>query len=122
MTATPPPLFHGTRRGFRKGGLLLPRCSHGGQGTSAPATRTLPDADRFVYVTTSRTLAWVYAWHAVGRGKPRVLTVRPLSDVWGDPEHSPAMEAYRCEAAVVVAVDLEPEMSEADARAGWVTC
>ena len=79
------------------------------------------DAERYVYVTTSRELAWVYAWHARGRGRPRVLTVTPLSDVWHDPEHSPDMEAYRCESAFVTAVDLDPLVSEQDARAGWVT-
>lgn len=120
----PPPLYHGTRAGFRgRGGLLLPRGSHGGTGTSAPVNpgREPPsDSDRYVYVTTSKTLAWVYAWHAPGRGRPKVLTVIPLGNLEPDPEHSPAMEAYRCEAAVVERVDLNPEISEEDARQGWV--
>jgi hypothetical protein len=124
MTALPPPLFHGTRRPFMKGGLLLPRAKLGGApATSAPmkaGRAPNPDAENWVYVTTSLTLAWVYAWHAPGRGRPRVLTVTPLGPVYDDPEHSPDMEAYRTDAAVVAAVDLEPLVSEADARAGWV--
>jgi hypothetical protein len=30
------------------------------------------------------------------------------------------MEAFRCEAATVVSVDLEPAITEAEARAGWI--
>jgi len=123
VSADPPPLYHGTRRPFDKGGLLLPRAAHNGKPTSAPmaAGNTRPAAaDQWVYVTTERALAWVYAWHAAGRGRPRVLTVSPLSDVYYDPEHSRDMAAYRCTAALVLAVSLDPEVSEADARAGWV--
>lgn len=115
--------YHGTRRGFMKGGLLMPRRFHGGAGTQAPlkvGATPLGDADQFVYVTTSKVLAWVYAWEAVGRGRPRVLTVRPLSEVWRDPEHSRDMEAYRCEAATVVDVDFDPMISEAEAKEGWI--
>lgn len=125
MSEEPPPLYHGTRSGFTKGGLLLPRSKHRGKGTTAPLKpgySERADARDFVYVTASVELAWVYAWHSQGRGRPRVLTVRPLSPVWQDPEHSEDMEAYRCEAAFVLAVDFDPSVSEADARAGWVHC
>lgn len=118
------PLYHGTRKGFRgRGGLLMPRTFHGSKGTTAPlkpGAVANSDSERYVYVTTSLDLAWVYAWHAQGRGRPRVLTVRPLSPVWRDPEHSEDMAAYRCEAAVVDAVAVEPLVTESDARAGWV--
>jgi hypothetical protein len=120
MSAT---LYHGTRRPFAKGGLLLPQSKHGGAGTHAPlmAGATSPaDASGYVYVTTSETLAWVYAWCAPGRGKPRVLIVGPCGEVERDPEHSLAMEAFRCEAAAVLAVDLVPKVDEADAREGWI--
>lgn len=124
MNEEPPPLYHGTRVGFRgRGGLLLPRGTHGGKGTTAPlkpGRQSPADAQQYVFVTTSKELAWVYAWHSQGRGRPRVLTVRPLSDVWRDPEHSVDMEAYKCEAAFVLAVDFEPLVTEEDARAGWV--
>lgn len=120
----PPPLYHGTRAGFQKGGLLMPRTFHGStRKTTAPlrpGKEERPDSERFVYVTTSKMLAWVYAWHSTGRGRPRVLTVKPLSEVWYDPEHSREMEAYRCEAAVVEAVDFDPMITEQEAREGWV--
>lgn len=120
----PPPLYHGTRAGFRgRGGLLAPRTFHGGSGTAAPLTpgAVAPtDSRGYVYVTTSPLVAWIYAWHAPGRGRPRVLTVRPLSEPEPDPEHSPTMEAYRCEAAIVESVDLVPAVTEDEARSGWV--
>jgi hypothetical protein len=119
----PPPLYHGTRRGFQRGGLLIPRSAHKGKGTEAPlipGRKSPTDAAAYVYVTTSKIVAWVYAWHAVGRGRPRVLTVQPLSDVWLDPEHGPDMEAHRVTAACVLSVDFDPVVSEEDARTGWV--
>lgn len=118
-----PTLYHGTRKPFSKGGLVMPRTFHGSTGTTAPlkpGASPRPDSERFVYVTPSLMLAWVYAWSATGRGRPRVLTVKPLSDVWADPEHSADMEAYRCEAALVEAVDLVPLVDEQTAVAGWV--
>ncbi len=101
----------------------MPRTFSGSGATTAPTAAghcARPDSERYVYVTTSLELAWVYAWHAPGRARPRVLTVRPLSDVWDDPEHSAEMEAYRCEAARVESVDLVPLVTEAEARTGWV--
>lgn len=116
--------FHGTRAGFGKGGWVFPRTFHQGEGTSAPLQpgRQAPsDAERYVYITTSEDLAWVYAWHAPGRGRPRVLVVEPRSEVADDPEHSPLMQAYRCEVAKVLAVRFTPTVSEKDAREGWAT-
>lgn len=119
----PPPLYHGTRRGFTKRGLLMPRTFHQSkQVTTAPlmpGKQPREDSEQYVYVTTSKILAWAYAWAATGRGRPRVLTVAPLGPVWPDPEHSVDMEAYRCEAAVVVDVDFEPMITETEANAGW---
>lgn len=120
----PPTMYHGTRAGYRgRGGLVLPRSKHGGKGTNAPLkpgrTERADSAD-WVYLTSNKTLAWVYAWHAPGRGRPKVLTVMPLSEVFADPEHSEDMEAFRCEAAHVLAVDLDPEIDEYEAAAGWV--
>ncbi len=56
-----------------------------------------------------------------GRGKPKVLSVVPVGTVTRDPEHSLAMEAYRCESARVVAVSMMPEITEEAARNGWMT-
>ena len=88
--------YHGTRRGFRRGGLLLPRSTHGGPATSAPA------------------------WRAPGRGKPKVLVIEPFGDIERDPEHSLAMDAWRGSWAKVRGVLTEPAVSEDAARAGWL--
>lgn len=114
--------YHGTRRGFTRGGVLLPRSKHGGAGTTAPVNpgmRQPQDASSYVYVTTDVAIAWVYAWHAAGRGKPKVLVVQPIGEVKPDPEHSPAMSAYRCEWARVESVLTEPTITEQQAREGW---
>jgi hypothetical protein len=121
-------VFHGTRAPFRKGGWLFPRSFYKGLKEAArvttapvkPGRQPSPDADKWVYVTTNEALAWVYAWHAPGRGKPRVLIVQPYGPIERDPEHSVDMEAYRCPMAKVLDVDREPTVSEEDARAGWV--
>lgn len=118
-------LYHGTRAGYRgPGGLVLPRATHGGPGTSAPvnAGQAAPaDAGRWVYATESLDLAWVYAWHAPGRGRPKVLVIEPRGTLEPDPEHSPAMTAWRCEWATVSAVLTTPAVTEDEARAGWLT-
>lgn len=121
MTA-PFPLYHGTRQGFSRGGLLLPRAEHGGAGTAAPVNpgRQVPaDASRWVYGTGSLDLAWVYAWHAVGRGRPKVLVLHPHGAPRSDPEHSPAADAWRCEWATVTRVLTDPTVTEQEARDGW---
>ena len=79
------------------------------------------DAGDWVYLTTDIDLAWVYAWHAPGRGAPRVLVVRPIDDsLEPDPEHSAAMTAWRCKAASVTKVLTTPTVTEDEARSGWV--
>lgn len=102
---------------------MLPRSDHGAGGTSAPTSpgRESPEgAGAWTYLTTDLTLAWVYAWHAPGRGKPKVLTVQPHGSIEPDPEHSPHMKAWRCEWAKVESVSVDPVLSEEEARAGWV--
>jgi len=117
--------YHGTRRGCSRGGYVIPRSAHGKEGTSAPVNpgqQQPSDSGDYTYLTTSATLAWVYAWCAPGRGKPKVLTVEPMGNVYRDPEHSPDMEAYRCDGWLrVVNVDTEPIITEQEARDGWVT-
>lgn len=118
-----PILYHGTRRGFTNGGLLLPRATHGGKPTTAPLNPGQlppPDQGEWAYLTTDLDLAWVYAWHSVGRGMPRVVKVTPLSDVERDPEHGLTTPAYRTRAATVCQVLREPTVTEADARNGWI--
>lgn len=114
--------YHGTRRGFTRGGILLPRRFHGGPGTTAPLNpgeTPQEDAADYVYVTTDPLIAWVYAMCASGRARPRVLTVRPIGEVERDPEHSASVPAYRCEAAKVLSVDFNAPITEAEARDGW---
>lgn len=115
--------YHGTRRGFRPGGYLFPRAFHGSIGTTAPLApgQAAPsDSDQWVYVTRSVDLAWVYAFHGTGRGRPKVLVVRPSGGLEPDPEHSAAMDAWRTQSARVLRVLVEPTMTEAEAREGWV--
>lgn len=124
MSATNDVWYHGTRTGFRSGGYLFPRTFHNRSGTTAPLTvgRTQPaSATDWVYVTQSPILAWVYAWHATGSGKPKVLIVEPYGAIEHDPEHSPRMEAWRTEWARVTAVLTEPAITEREARDGWVS-
>lgn len=116
------PLYHGTRRGFTRGGVVMPRTFHRASGTSAPVNsghQPLADSGRWVYVTESIDLAWAYAFAAAGRGKPKVLEVAPRGEFEPDPEHSPAMRAWRCEWASVLRVHTEPTMTEEEALAGW---
>jgi hypothetical protein len=118
-----PVFYHGTRRGFSRGGFLMPKRFHQQQDqTSAPlipGKERARDSDDWVYVTTSPELAWVYAWCAPGRGKPKVLVVEPSGPIERDPEHSPGMEAYRTSMAKVVAVLKDPLVTEQEAREGW---
>lgn len=114
--------YHGTRRGFSRGGYLFPRVFHKGAGTSAgtnPGRASTSDADLWVYLTLSLDLAWAYAYCASGRGRPKVLVVTPFGSVEPDPEHSAAMQAYRCHSARVTAVLTESTMTEDEARQGW---
>ena len=116
-------LYHGTRRGFGPGGYLIPRSQHGQPGTTAPLVpgRVQPsDVADWVYVTEDIDLAWVYAWHAPGRGQPKVLEVEPMGELHDDLEHGLRMRAYRCTMARVRKIHRVPTVTEADARGGWV--
>ncbi len=118
-----PVYYHGTRRGFTRGGYVAPRAFHKGEGTSAPLVegREPPaDSDQYVYCTTHLGLAWAYAWAAAGRGRPKVLTIQPGGHVEPDPEHGEEMAAFRISGFCrVLAVDIEPVMDELEAAAGW---
>lgn len=97
-------LYHGTRRPFRKGGLILPPSLHGnGQANHLP---DYPEAADWVFVTPEFDTAAMFARNASGRGKPRVLEVTPLDPVeedwatlWGESGHM-----FRTKSAVVAAV------------------
>lgn len=104
----PVPLYHGTRKPFQRGGLILPRSQHGGPANHV-ATGTVPfadDAANWVYLTPDLDLAWDYAVEATGRGAPRVCEVA----VWGDllvddsTVNGEDVVQFRCEAASVVRV------------------
>jgi hypothetical protein len=115
--------YHGTRAGFTRGGYLFPRSAHGGPPTTAPLNpgRVQPaDAADYVYITDDPLAAWVYAWHAPGRGTVKVLTVEPCAEVTADVEHGPGMAAFRTTLARVAAVSTVPLVSQRDALTGWV--
>jgi hypothetical protein len=119
-----PVFYHGTRRGFTRGGAVFPRQWHGGAGTSAPINpgqTSLVDAEGYVYLTNDLDLAWAYAWCAPGRGRPKVLILDPMSTPEPDPEHSTRMAAYRCSWARVSKVLTTPTITETEARGGWQT-
>lgn len=93
------PLYHGTRRGFDRGGLLLPGGEVGQDNHGLGRTG-------HVYVTPDLGLAKHYAEHANGKGRPRVVEVAPLgpvevddSTVGGDQQ-----ESYRVDCARVLRV------------------
>lgn len=81
--AGPPPLYHGTRAGFGRGGLVLPVALHGRRPRSG---HTGDDSTAYAYATPDREMAAFYALNdRHGRGRPRVLTVTPLGPVEADP-------------------------------------
>jgi len=95
--------YHGTRRPFGKGGLLLPPSLHRG-----PKANNLPghnDAD-WVFITPYEEVAEGFAFSARGRGLPRVLTVAPLEDVCPDWATYGGDDGfmYRTQSAVVLSV------------------
>lgn len=115
--------FHGTRRGFTRGGLLLPRSQHGKAASTAPlqpGKEAVADAADWVYLTRNVDLAWAYAWAAPGRGRPKVLQVIPHGPLEPDDEHSPQMDAWRCAWAKVANVHTHPTITEVEATAGWI--
>lgn len=99
-------LYHGTRAPFTVGGYLFPP-------DDTKATPRPGNSDTgWVYVTDDVDLAEWYAHQHPGRGKPRVLTVMPMSPVTHDPSPFDGEDdQYRCEWAKVVAVRiLDKEM------------
>ena len=102
--------WHGTRRGFQKGGLILPPSFHG-KGKA----NDLPDHtdDDWVFITPDREIAEEFAYKAaVGKGRPRVLQVVPLHDVFNDWATYGGEDGYlyRTASARVIAVELlDPE-------------
>jgi hypothetical protein len=97
-TPEPEPLYHGTRRPFGRGGLLVPGddvgADHHGLGRSG-----------WVYVTPDFELAKEYARAAQGRGRAKVVQVRPWGEVYVDDSTiagGEEQESYRCEAATVL--------------------
>lgn len=94
-----PVFYHGTRTPFRRGGLVVPGVEVGKENHG------LGRSDR-VYITRTIGLAQVYAEVATGRGRPRVVEVRPLGPVEVDDSTVMGAEqdAWSCESAVVVAV------------------
>lgn len=78
------------------------------------------DADEWVYLTTDRNGAWLYAYDSGEEGEPTVYSVLPLDDVERDREHSPQMPAYRCRSVVVLSIDRDAPFSEEQARAKWI--
>ncbi len=111
MTHQQPPLYHGTRAAFRgSGGLLLP-------GTCYDRDNHGLGRSDYVYMTPDRDEAAMWARAAQGRGRPRILTVMPMSPVEDDDstvlgdEH----QGVRCrEGCRVLAVQIIPEQDPDD--------
>lgn len=87
------PLYHGTRAAFRRGGYVLSGDLVGKDNHGLGRSDT-------VYLTPDRKMAAMWARAAKGRGKPKVVTVRPggrleVNDsTVGDEEEE--HEGYRC--------------------------
>ena len=77
-----PPLFHGTKAGFRPGGYLFPPRFTGHEPRAGAQGE---DSLEFVYVTTDWEQAEWYAVNSKGRGRPKVLTVVPTDVLEVDP-------------------------------------
>ena len=91
-------LYHGTRAGFRgKGGIVLP-------GELYKKDNHRLGRSDWVYVTPDIDLAWSFAEASAGRGRPRVLIVRPLGDLEVDDSTvgGEEFEMYRCKSARVL--------------------
>ena len=75
-------LYHGTRRGFMRGGLLMPVRFHRSEQRSGHVGI---DSTDYAYVTTERDLAVSYAMQSKGRAAPRLLICRPINEIEVDP-------------------------------------
>lgn len=91
--------YHGTRTPFRRGGLVVPGDEVGKENHGLGRSHR-------VYLTRQVGLAQRYAEVAKGRGRPRVLVVRPLTEVEVDDSTVSGAEqdAWACGSAVVVDV------------------
>lgn len=115
-----PPVYHGTRAGFRgRGGLVLPGAQVGRDNTSGShgyVDHGIPYTGEHVYVTTDRDLAMIFALLAKGRGRPRVLTVQPFGmkpdtgTTYGGEERD---DVFTCEWATVLSVEMLDPMAAA---------
>lgn len=104
--------YHGTRRPFGPGGLLLP-------GEQAGADNHGLGRSDWVYVTTDLDLAIEYAKVAQGRGRAKVVEVAPWGEMFVDNSTVGGQEqdSYRCEAAKVLRrVWMEQQRSQPPAR------
>jgi len=92
-------LFHGTRAPFTQGGLVLPGETVGRENHGLGRSDV-------VYVTPEFDLAQEYARVATGRGRARVVEVRPCSPLRVDDStvSGEEQESYSCEAARVLRV------------------
>jgi len=92
-------LYHGTRRPFGAGGLVLPGNDVGVDNHGLGRSDT-------VYVTPDLGLAKQYAKAARGEGVPRVLSVRPWTALERDDSTIGGEEqrSFRTSAATVLAV------------------
>lgn len=105
--------YHGTRRPFDRGGLILPGAKFGednhGLGRS-----------EWVYVTTELDLAIEYAKVAQGRGKAKIVEVQPWGEMFVDDSTiagGQEQDSYKCEAAKVLGrVWMEKERSTPPSR------
>ena len=105
--------YHGTRRPFGPGGLLLP-------GEKFGADNHGLGRSEWVYVTTELDLAIEYAKAAQGRGKAKVVQVQPWGEMFVDDSTiagGEEQDSYKCEAAKVLRrVWIEAERSQPPVR------
>lgn len=89
--------YHGTRRPFNTGGLVLP-------GDKVGVDHHNLGRSDWVYVTTDLELAKDYARAAAGKGRAKVVQVRPWGDLYIDDStvNGEEQDSYRCEAASVL--------------------
>jgi hypothetical protein len=100
MSDPSPQMYHGTRAGFRgKGGIVLP-------GEMFQKDNHHLGRSSWVYVTPDIDLAWSFAEASDGKGRPRVLMVRPIGKLEVDASTVAGenYEMYRCDSALVTQV------------------
>ena len=98
--------YHGTKAGFRgRGGLLLP-------GDLVGKDNWHLKRSQFAYITTEIQLAYFYAYACKGRGRPKVLIVKPISQIENDNSFlfDDLQAAYTCSGAIVQKTILLPWM------------